>query len=337
MRWRHVTTVVAALMLAAILFAVSADADGVPPQLSEAESQALVQSGVQGTFEGFVPPPGAVPSSLDPAGADWELAVPRDWSQEALAYGWWVVPGTAGDAISWLRAHAPVGAEIVSVQREPSWARFPSSIGFQWREVPRARGPITLDASVMPLPSGGIGLLVTVEGFWLRPRPVGEAIPGRMRRLMVTAWLRGPTSRPSGRHELRLRQRPVIVTDPARIERVVSLFNSLPLVQSLRGPAPPCALPTYEVVLRVAFYSAGQSSPAAVARDEGGGECAGGLTLELAGRVEPRLEPGADLSKEVSEAIGAPGGGDTGKVAVGGPKGLRRGGRRRVAGNGDRQ
>lgn len=304
MRARHVAAVMAVQLLAASVFGASAGATGVPAQLSETESQALVRVDVRTAFDGFVAPPGAVRSPTDPAGTGWELAAPFDWPQDALLYGWWVMPGSPDEAISWVQAHPPTGAGPAVVQREPSWARLPSSVGFEWAEVPGARGPVTLGVSIMSLPGGGTGLRVSAEGFWLRPRPASEVIPAGMRRLAITALLRGPPGRGSRRPQARLRQPPVIVTDPARIERVVSLLNALPLVQPLRGAAPPCPSLVYEVVLRLAFYSGAHAPPTAVVRDEGGGACSGGLLLELAGHGEPRLEPGIDLPKQISAAIG---------------------------------
>ncbi len=60
----------------------------------------------------------------------------------------------------------------------------------------------------------------------------------------------------------------VIVTNPARIERVATLLNRLPLVQPRSGPAPSCAPPLAEVFLRLAFYRSRRGPPVAVARDE---------------------------------------------------------------------
>ncbi len=111
----------------------------MPPQLSEAESQALVQLDVQNAFTGFVSPPGAVPSASDPAPAG-ELAPPYQSRQEELAYGWWVIPGSLEGAIAWVKAHPPAGAGPASVEDFGPSAPVSSWVAFGWPEVAWVRG-----------------------------------------------------------------------------------------------------------------------------------------------------------------------------------------------------
>ncbi len=297
--WWHAWTV---SIVVVFVLAGQAAAAGVPAQLSEAESEVLVQDQVQSLLAGFVAPPGSVVQT--PPGP--ARKGPERFSQEASASREWLVPGGPAQAISWVEHHPPPGAEPAEVALEPPISGVPSSVTFRWADVQRARGPLQLSANVLPISGGGAELWVTAQGFWLRPRPAAEAVPARTRRLVITAALDPLPGSRRGAPRWRLRQPPVTVTDPVLIERVATLLNGLALKQPPRGPAPPCAAGAYEVALRLAFYDPAQRPPVAVFREFGdGGPCSGGTTLQLDGRVEPELDPGLlELPKEISAAVG---------------------------------
>lgn len=292
---RRFASVLLVVLAAAGLCVGSTGAAGVPPQLSEAESEALVRADVQDAFAAFVPPPGARPSPVEPAGDGGQLASPLEWRQDSLLYGWWALASSPEDVVASVRAHPPAGSQPSFVEDHGVSTQVPSSVTFRWPEVPRARGPVSLQATIMPLTTGGTGLRVSAEGFWLRPRPAGEAIPPGMRRLTITAWATpGP---------FRVAQPPVRITGPP-VEAVASLLNSLPLVQPPRGPPPPCALAFPQVVVRLAFSRGVHQPPVAVAREEPGSCTGPSMLLDLDGHGEPLLEPEPGFIHQLSAAIG---------------------------------
>jgi hypothetical protein len=95
-------------LLVAVLAALavptrSAGASGVPPHLSEAESETLARTGVATKMAALVPPPGSVPSVTEPAGdngllADRAVYVARNVVKVDT---WWVAPGTPGQVVEW--------------------------------------------------------------------------------------------------------------------------------------------------------------------------------------------------------------------------------------------
>lgn len=299
-----------AVLLAAggAVVAGPAGASGVPSQLSEAESQAVARIGAEHALAWFVPPPGSTPQAREPAGDGGQLAGPAgDGGQLAprfqpphnlLLYGWWLVPGTPGQAISYVKQHPPPGSEegfsvnVESGRQSPAIPTLPVAIGFEWPGVPRARGQISLEVRAVRLANGTTGIRALAAGFWLTPRPASEAIPAGARLLRITAISRIPENRPG--------QHPVTITNRTRIERVASLLNELPLVQST-GLVRSCPA-GFGITLRLAFYTARHGQPVAVVRDNLG-PC-GDVQLGLNGHEQPTLEAQSELANQISEAIG---------------------------------
>jgi hypothetical protein len=285
-------------LLVAVLAALavptrSAGASGVPPHLSEAESETLARTGVGSKMAALVPPPGSVSSVTEPAGdngllADRAVYVARN---VVKVDAWWVAPGTPGQVVEWIRAHPPPEALVHYLGVPEDCPACSVSIEFEWPDVPRARGPITLQVLALPLARGETGIRVTAVGFWITPRPVTEVIPGGARLLRITA--RATT------RDTRVSQRPVTITDPARIEHVISLLNSLPRAQPVGVPGT-CA-PFPGALLRLAFYRDPDARAVAVVRDNI--ESCGDVQLEIGVREEPPLE-GGELASQISDAIG---------------------------------
>lgn len=293
--------VIAALSVVALLASVSgAGGAGVPPQLSEAESRALARAATERALAEFAPPPGAVPSASEPPGQTGPGPFTFGPANLVTLRRWWVISASPGQAISFVAAHPPAGAQQVGSGNfegspaKPGVPTLPTDIDFDWPAVARARGSIRLSASATRLGSGATALEVSSTAFWLTPRASTEAVaPGStLLKISVFPYRFGPA--------LRTKQRRLSITSRSRIERVATLVNALPLAQPVGGVRS-CPAPR-GVVLRLAFYRSSRGRPVAVVRDNL--VSCGDVELALNGHGEPSLEEGWELPEQVSEAIG---------------------------------
>ncbi|MGO9487823.1 MAG: hypothetical protein ACLQBB_02200 [Solirubrobacteraceae bacterium] len=303
MKRARVGGLLAALLAAGASLATgSAGATGVPPQLSEAESQAVARVGAEHDLALFVPPPGSTPSTAEPAGDGGQLSTPSQLTGINMLelHRWWLVPAAPQQAIGYVKANPPAGARLALTENlegtrsMPPISSIPTAIRFEWPAVSRARGQLGLEVLAVGLSDGNTGILVSAAGVWLRPRPASEAIPSGMRLLRITV---SPYAEEGG-PPVKTSQPPVTVTNPGRIERVVTLLNALSVAQPT-GPEP-CPAP-FGVVLRLAFYKRPHGRPAAVVRDNL--VPCGNVELEIAGHAEPALQQEAELPNEISEAV----------------------------------
>jgi hypothetical protein len=107
-------------------------------------------------------------------------------------------------------------------------------------------------------------------------RPPSEKIPPGIHLIRVSAYGELAQNQP--------RQQPISTTSPARIKRVVALFDALPAAQpGLRH----CPV-DFGVRLRVAFYAPPRAAALAVAVVDPEG--CGGVTMRIRGLREPGLE-----------------------------------------------
>jgi hypothetical protein len=300
--WRPSAGLVFALLVLAVPLCAAAGAieTGVPPQLSESESELLARTGAGQALAAFVPPAGAMASPGEPQGDGGSLAAPflpqpRPGNLVEL-YRWWTAPESPAQLIAAMPA--PAGSRVSFSENPEGEPGLPSGIEFSWPAVARARGRLSLEIQAVSLSGGRTGIRALADGFWLRPRSPSEAIPSGMRLLRITVIPYGDGT--SGGPILRPRQRPLTVTSRTRIERVVQLVNSLPVVQEPGGPAP-CPAPR-GVTLRLAFYTRPRGTPAAVIRDDL--VSCGGVQLDLSGHEQPPLTEEGELPEEISEAIG---------------------------------
>jgi hypothetical protein len=270
---------------------------GVPPQLSEAESQAAARAGAERALAAFVPPAGAIASPVEPAGDGGGLSpvLPLPGSQVVQLTRWWVAPESPAQVVTSMATPAGSSVQFRSNPENPALMK---GAAFYWPAVSGARGQLRLEVQVVPLSGGGTGVRALVQGFWLLPRPTSEAIPAGMRLLRLAVHPLRETSEGG----VRTRQRPLAIDSRQRIERVVQLINSLPVAQEPKVPRP-CPAPLRGVVLRLAFYEHPHSAPTAIVRDYV--VACGGVALFLGGHEEPQLEGVAKLPEEISEAIGS--------------------------------
>jgi hypothetical protein len=139
----------------------------------------------------------------------------------ADVHAWWIVPGAPDQVMAYVEAHPPAGSKLSATGgANNGQGRTGASDLFEWRPIRRVLGERHLMVSVTALSRGVSGVLVQAESIWIVPRPVSERVPKAARAIDVTsAKLRGPTT---------VMQ---TVTDAVEVRRIVTLIDSMPVVQ----------------------------------------------------------------------------------------------------------
>jgi hypothetical protein len=206
-----------------------------PRQRAEMQAAALLSA--------FAPPPGARRRPAAPAVSGGVLRHPAFTSGDpdiASAVSWWYVPDSAQAVLSYESAHLPRGfrssgqgaigsaaAPVTPGRPVPahggqSAPRPMGSAYGAWLETwspPSGTGELTVE--VADPASGQAYVRVDADVPWQPARPAGTLLPSGIRAVVVTA-VPGPNDKKKP-------PAPVTVTDPGRVQQLVSLVNGLPL------------------------------------------------------------------------------------------------------------
>ena len=195
---------------------------------------------------GVVPPPGAVVLSKRSAiGIQRTVPVLTPAFASALASERWSVPGQPGAVLSYVEAHLPLGSKVFSTGSGGPAPAFQSVIR-SWAPVGGVLDTRWLEIAVAGRPNGGTNLFAESQSQWVVARPAGERIPAGVTEVDVTEGLPG--------HPPQLSR---TVTAPVSVDRLVTLFNSLGIVQPV---AINCPAETVEQIVTVTFRGSGERS-----------------------------------------------------------------------------
>jgi hypothetical protein len=200
-------------------------------------------------LQDVVPPPGAVVQSSGTAiGAHARLVTAALAS--AVAYRTWTVPGDPASVLSFVQSHLPPGSTIVST----GYGGLPvtHSVTRSWPPVHGILDGRWLDIEVTARSDGGTRLYADGQSQWVIVRPKGEYIPAGVREVDIT------DGRP-GRAPFLSRD----VTSRATVHKLVTLFNSLEIVQPV---AINCPAESVTPIVEIAFRTAGNGAPVALAK-----------------------------------------------------------------------
>jgi hypothetical protein len=243
----------------------------------------------------FVVPPGATKLSAAPAVDDGVLEssdqVPVSLDEVDKAE-WWLVPGVPTQVLAWEAAHLPHRfstyglGESGATGRQPSWSQV-------WA-LPNTDGGLnTRDLAVETVADGQKDTAIRVEAraTWQPTRPAGEEIPKAAKAVTISQDLglnQGSTKPP----------KPVTITDPATVGKLIALINALPLTPPGIHSCPA----SFGGDLTLTFR-AGKGTPAlSVATDQLSG-CAE-MTLSIGGKPQPALE--AASGEQILKIAGLP-------------------------------
>jgi hypothetical protein len=196
----------------------------------------------------FVAPPGARRLSRAPAADGGALGhqVTPSIPYEVDLTSWWQVPGQPDKVLGWEQAHlprrfAPAGGSVGDVKQGAS---IEQDEDFSLPAVPGVLEQRTM--IVTAVDAGGGQTAVRVDGWviWIAARPATERVPASAR--VVSAEVL-----PGRAHASPPRMGPVLITDPARVGRIIAFVDGLP-----RAPFFPKSCPAFSPgVVQVTFMA----------------------------------------------------------------------------------
>lgn len=200
------------------------------PQQAKAEAAAILAA--------FIPPPGAQRLAAPPGGVGGKLDNPIFMSGDpdtVYSASIWKAPGMSPlQVLTWEKAHlpgrfrltltggeaAPALAPIPGTPTRPGDPYHDASYEFdlQGAGIPPAAEMIVQAVSS---PAGQTYVRVDAQVAWQPQRPASERVPAGVTAITITAQpdMNKPHDRPA----------PVTLTDPAKVGKIVTLVDSLPL------------------------------------------------------------------------------------------------------------
>ena len=267
------------LIVASAVLAFAAGIAAAAAGGSAAANRAAVRADAAKLLATVSLPPGATRSSGEPAGDGSVLARPSTSPGTANLvdrHQWWTVPGSPRSVLDYVKHHHPAGSRLL-FSGSSAGPNKPEErdLGFDWAPVPGVLGVRQLLVTVVALPHHVTGLRVDAQDVWVTPRPTSEQIPSSVARLRLIVT--------KGKHRL---QGPLVFVSRSKLDAVITLLNELPLF-----PPGVYSCPSdWGTRIRLAFFDAAATEPAAVASVDPGG-CRG-VALELDGRRQPELASG---------------------------------------------
>jgi hypothetical protein len=213
----------AAGVTAATRQAARASASTQTPQQRAEQDAAMI-------LAAFRPPPTAIRQSTPPVS---QLAQPaeRPGSADlATRIAWWRAPGQPLTVYGWLRAHPPAGFSLggtgtIGNDYRKLLPKRPAGV-FEWiltYALPDIPGVLTQREMVIQVTAAGSGqaaIRVDADSVWYPARPATERIPAAAQVVTLTP-VAGTNPLPAG-------DRPITVTDPAKVAAIARAVDALP-------------------------------------------------------------------------------------------------------------
>lgn len=200
-------------------------------------------------LQGVVPPAGAVMQSSGTAIGPHARLITLALAS-AVAYRTWNVPGDPASVSSFVQSHLPPGSTVVTAGYGGSPPT--QSVTRSWPPVRGILDDRLLDIEVTPRSDGSTRLYAEAQSEWVVTRPKSEHIPAGVHEVDITDGWPG--------HAPFLSRR---VTRPATVHKLVTLFNSLGIVQPVDIN---CPAESVTPVVAIAFRTSGTGGPVAEAK-----------------------------------------------------------------------
>jgi hypothetical protein len=237
-------------------------APATPQQRAEAAARAMLAD--------FAVPPGATRLARKPALPGDSPTMGVVSTAQADVTGYWRVTGDARSLLAWERAHisGSFSAQDVIIG-PPSWNTV-----YSLPAVPGVLSKREMNVQVYDVGGGQAVIMAEAIAVWEPPRAAGEVIAGGVRAVTVSDG-NGPG----------MAFKPVTITSPAAVQRLIALVNGLP--RSTLGQDVPCPS---GVGLTLTFYDSASAAGRPAATATGPVGC-GAVELTLNGKRQPDLEP----------------------------------------------
>jgi hypothetical protein len=264
-----------------------------PAQPAPAPRQRAVAD-ANAIFASFVVPKGARRLSAAPTVEKGVLETPDELPETPDVLdkaGWWIVPGAPPSVLAWEARHLPhrFSASGTGTGSGPGFMMWNQS-----ESLPDVPGVLDSRGLVLTaVPDGHeTAIRVDAEVTWQPARPASEKVPAAAKAVTITT---DPTLNEGGRKP----QKPVTITDPAKVRALTALINDLTLF-------PPGAFdcPADFDGNLVLTFRAGPRAPAlAVATVDLSG--CDGVDLTIGGKPQPTLAgPGTDSGPQILRLAG---------------------------------
>lgn len=236
-------------------------------------------------------PAGAERVAREPSGDGGVLAHPAQvpaFTDIVDVHAWWRVPRSATSVFRFVKAHLPSGAYLTGWGRNiPAAGWF---VDFERSSVPGVFESRDSMVEIVALGPKEAGVRVDSQVVWTVPRPPSEQVPSVAREIDVTRGRLG-----------RLRYVTIHVTNGAKVAKLVSAIDQLPIVQPsvvLLG-----CTPMTEPTVTFTFLCSRSSN--VLARAIITGYC-GGFAFTVRGRSQPMLDDAYKLVTETQQLLGVP-------------------------------
>jgi hypothetical protein len=285
-----------------------------PQQLAEADAASMLAA--------FRPPPGALPSgrlAVSALAAPPEMAATPDL---VIRTGWWHVGGKPQAIIDWVKAHGPAGysaagggsvgepddpavrftvfslppvAQVIS-QRWllVSVAQYGEASGGNGGVVPPGASTAGGSGGVVP-PGASTAIRVDVEVAWLPSKPTTERIPADAQ-VVTLAPL--PGLGPQSQRPAATGNRPVTITDPAKVAAIAAVVDGLPLFPPGTYSCPA----DFGTGIQLTFRASVHGPVLAVVTDDNSG--CGTVSVTISGWSMPALWHGEQLAQQALAIAG---------------------------------
>jgi len=257
----------------------------VPAPGSAAANERAADAAARRLLSTLMLPAGATVSASDPSPG--RLSVPG-FSQASIAlvdlHRFWRVSEGPSAVSAWVLSHPPAGGSFLGSGGDGGSGYRVETPAYSFAPVGSALLSRTLAVSVTAARGGGSAVRVDAEVEWLIPRPRSERVPAGVRLVALTDTRvdvhtgKSTTAR-------------IVVTDAARVRRIVGLVDALPLDEL--GDVP-CTASFGTVDLK--FYA--RQSGRVLGEATTTGFC-DAVAFDVRGRAEPMLIGAAGLIKKL--------------------------------------
>ncbi len=272
---------ISTVAMIAVLAVVETSGGSVP---TSAANQRVAQEFAGRKLANVRLPSGAMATVTDPSvGHVLGSAATRPGIERLIdRHRFWLVPGAPTAVLVWLRHHPPAGTQPdgsgSAGNRFGTYEWFQS---FAYRNVPAALYEAALSVSVAGAPGGRTAVRADSFAAGMVPRPGWERVPSGVSSINVAV------QQSDGRGSYPV----ATITQPALVTRVVTAFDSFPIVQPGNVFSCPVILAS-SPELHFQFLS-----PAGAQLANAAEEACGGVAFSVGDRSGPALEPGVDLTQ----------------------------------------
>ena len=261
----------------------------VPTPRTGAANKRAADAAARRLLSGLMLPAGATASASDPS--------PRRLSHPGLLqlsialvdrHRFWRVPGNPSAVTAWVRSHPPAAGSSLSSGYDSGPGYRVETLAYSFAPVGNVLLARTLSVSITAARTGGSAIRADAEVEWLIPRPRSERLPAGVRLVTITDTRVDVHTGKSTRST-------ILVTDAARLRRIVVLIDALRLDEL--GEVP-CAARIGTVDLKFYARQGGRMLGEATTT----GFC-DSVAFEVRGRSEPTLIGAAGLIKNLDSLL----------------------------------